>query len=53
MEKFSEKLFLSYLILAVGPFLPYAVQYGMVKVKLYPIQGSTNIIIELQFDLCN
>jgi len=56
MEKFSEKLLLNYLILTIGPFLPYADQYGqygIVKVKLYPIQASINTIVELQFDLWN
>jgi hypothetical protein len=53
MKKSSEKLLLSYLICAIGAFLPYADQYGRVKVKLYPIQGSINMIIEVQFDFDN
>jgi len=54
MEKSREKLLLlSYLIWSIVPFLPYANQYGTVKVKLYPIQGSINMIIEVQFDFDN
>lgn len=56
MEKScQELLLLSYLIWAIGPFLPYAEQYGMVKVELYPIQGREefDIILEVQFVLCN
>jgi hypothetical protein len=54
MKKSCETLLLlSYLIRVIAPFLPYADQYGMVKVKLYPIQGSINMIIEVQFDFDN
>ncbi|MCJ7646562.1 hypothetical protein MUO65_06650 [bacterium] len=54
MKKSCEKLLLlSYLIKAMVPFLPYADQYGMVEVKLYPIQGSINMIIEVEFHFDN
>lgn len=54
MEKSCEKLLLlSYLIRAMMPFLPYVEQYGMVKVELYPIQGSINMIVEVQFSFDN
>jgi hypothetical protein len=54
MEKSWEKLLLlSYLIRTIAPFLPYAEQRGMVKVKLYPIQGSINVITEIQFSFDN
>jgi hypothetical protein len=54
MKKSCEKLLLlSYLIQAMVPFLPYADQYGMVKVNLHPIQGSINMIIEVEFHFDN
>jgi hypothetical protein len=56
MEKsWGKLLLLSHPIWAIIPFLLYTDQYGygMVKVKLYPIQGSINMIIEVQFDFDN
>ena len=54
MEKSCEKLLLlSYLIRAILPFLPYVEQCGTVKVKLYPIRGSINMITEVEFHFDN
>jgi len=54
MEKSREELLLlSYLIWSIVPFLPYVDPYKMVKVKLYPIEGSIGIIVEVQFNFDN
>jgi hypothetical protein len=52
-KSWGKLLLLSHPIWAIVPFLLYADQYGRVKVNLYPIQGSINMIIEVQFDFDN
>jgi len=52
-ESWEKLLLLDCLMLAIVPSFLYADRYGIVKVKLYPIQGSINIIVEVQFSFDN